>query len=54
MKPVSWQLFKSVDVLTNLDFAEIVKRELNEPIELRYNDIYTFLKNYIKYIKKYF
>ncbi len=54
MDAISWQLFKSIDVLTNISFKEIVKRELNEPIELRYNDIYAFLKNYIIHIKKYF
>ena len=51
---VSWQLFKSMDILVNTSFAEIVAKELNDPIELRYKDIKDLLKKYIKYIKKYF
>jgi len=51
---ISWQLFKSIDLLVNSSFEEIVKNELHEPIELRYKDIKSLLKKYIKYIKKYF
>jgi hypothetical protein len=51
---ISWQLFKSISILIELSLNEIIQQELNDPIELRYKDIWGLLQKYIKQIKKYF
>lgn len=48
------QVFKSINILINMPFKEIMAKELNIPIEQRSGDIKKFFDEYIKQTKKYF
>ena len=51
---ITSQVFKSINILINMPFKEIMDKELNIPIEQRYEDIKKFFDEYIKQTKKYF
>ena len=48
------QIFRAINVLSDLTLKEIIDREINTPIESRYNDIKKFFDDYIKQTEKYF